>query len=90
MSSPKQFLLLLTALMSALTGVLAGPRGVDARPSQAEAQLVAVVQAIAPASAAATRPEQPVPALTEATRLALAVLTEPKPFAPLTGVRLNE
>ena len=87
-----EFLLVLSALMSALTGAFTGPRDGEARPSQAEAQLVAVAQAAAPAKLAALRPRQPLPTIAALSsfvpRTALAIA--PALPAPLAFVRLIE
>ena len=51
-----QFLLLLSALLSAVTGAFAGPRPMGAGMEQAEAQVVASALPAARAQAAAVRP----------------------------------
>jgi len=54
-----QFLLLLSALLSAVTGVFAGPRAVEVRVSQSEAQVVAAAIPAAPLQTQAQRPVDP-------------------------------
>jgi hypothetical protein len=51
-----QVLLFLTALLSALTGVIAGPHGDESRLARAEQRLVGVVAEVAPAASVALRP----------------------------------
>ena len=84
-----QFLLLLSALLSAVTGAFVGPRAMAAQVSQAEAQ-------VAPASAAA-RAESPVlvPVQTPGRfaaepQPAIAAPVLPIAAAPLADIRLNE
>ena len=83
-----QFLLLLSALLSTLTGAIAGVRPVDAQVSQAESMLVAQStptarqQGVASPIARASRPE-----LVRA--IALLDLAVARP-APLDLVRLIE
>lgn len=86
-----EFLLVLSALLSALTGAFTGPREGEARPSQAEAQMVAFAEASAPIRAAALRPAQALPSIA---RLAASPVAEIAPvpalLAPLAFIRLNE
>jgi hypothetical protein len=82
-----QFLLLLSALLSAVTGAFAGPRAADAPVNQVESQqeaarltpLRAEKAAVVKAPVWAVRGSAPpkLPALVEA----------PAPSAPLTGIR---
>lgn len=53
-----QFLLLLSALLSTVTGAFAGPRAVEAQVSQSEAHVVATARPAARAIAAAQLPLQ--------------------------------
>ena len=87
-----EFLLVLSALMSALTGAFTGPREGETRLGQAEAQLVAVAQAAAPAQAAAIRPRQSLPTIAERAGYApqAALTFAPAPLAPLAFIRLIE
>lgn len=85
-----QFLLLLSALLSAVTGAFAGPRAVEAPVSQAEAQVVATARPAAQSQLAAMTPLRE-PGQARAERKghapAPAVLIAD---APLTDIRLNE
>jgi hypothetical protein len=51
-----QILLLLSALLSALTGAFVGPASADVRMDRAEAQIGAPAETAAPSRAAAARP----------------------------------
>ena len=84
-----EFLLVLSALMSALTGAF-GPRAVEPRLGQAEAQLVAVAEAAAPARAAALRPVQALPSIAALSRYVPDIAPAPALLAPLAFVRLIE
>jgi hypothetical protein len=83
-----QFLLLLSALLSALTGVF-GPRA-DMRVEQAGSQIAAVAQAAAPTRIAATRPEQGLLTLRELARVVPSPRVEPARLVPLARVRFIE
>ena len=85
-----EFLLVLSALLSALTGAFTGPRDGEARPSQAEAQLVAIAQAGAPVKAAALRPVQAVPPIARLSRQVPDIAPAPALLAPLAFIRLIE
>ena len=85
-----EFLLVLSALVSALTGAFAGPRVGDARPSQAEAQLVAIAEVAVPARAAALRPQQALPSIATLSLHVPEVAPAPALLAPLAFVRLIE
>jgi hypothetical protein len=85
-----QFLLLLSALLSALTGGFVGPRAPEPQANQVEAQqesvlaspvrAAAAVVALAPARPLRTAVSQPPP----------AIVSAPAPSAPLTSVRWLE
>ena len=85
-----EFLLVLSALLSALTGAFTGPRAGETRLDRAEAQLVAIAEIAAPAKAAVERPQQALPSVV---RLS-AYVPEPAPMpagsAPLAFIRLIE
>ena len=85
-----EFLLVLSALLSALTGAFTGPRDGEARPSQAEAQLVAFAQAGAPAKVAALRPVQPLPPIARLSSQVPETAPAPALLAPLAFIRLIE
>ena len=87
--STMEFLLVLSALMSALTGAF-GPRATEARLAQAEAQLVAVAEAAVPARAAALRPDQALPSIAELSRHVPEIAPAPALLAPLAFIRLIE
>ncbi len=90
MSGPAmEFLLVLSALMSALTGAF-GPRATEARLAQAEAQMVAVAEAAIPARIAAPRPQQALPSIVALSRDVPAIKAAPALLAPLAFVRLIE
>ena len=54
-----QILLLLSALLSALTGAFVGPASADVRMDRAEAQIGAPAEAVTPSQAPAARPIEP-------------------------------
>jgi hypothetical protein len=85
-----QFLLLLSALLSAVTGAFAGPRSVDAPANQVEAQQHAPLVAPLRAQQAAVviAPSRPV-RRSLSPRLP-AIIEAPAPAAPLTSVRWLE
>lgn len=83
-----QVLLFLTALLSALTGVVAGPRADDSRLAHAQQSLIAVAEAVAPASAAAVRPAPAAPALVRT--MLFPTQAPPARPAPLATVKLVE
>lgn len=85
-----EFLLVLSALLSALTGAFTGPRDGEARPSQAQAQLIAVAEAGAPLRAAAQRPVQALPAIARLSSHAPVLAAVPALPAPLAFIRLIE
>jgi len=76
--------MILSALLSAVTGAFAGPRPAEARlHQQAAAHSVAVAPAAAEIAVPAVRPIQPVPARTA--RVAVA----PTPSAPLSAAPIE-
>jgi hypothetical protein len=85
-----QFLLLLSALLSAVTGAFAGPRAADAPVNQVEAQQEAALVAplLAENAAAARAPVQPI--RRSASPRLPALIEAPAPSAPLTSVRWLE
>jgi len=85
-----EFLLVLSALLSALTGAFTGPRDGEARPSQAEAQMVAFAQAGAQVKAAALRPVQAVPPIARLSSHVPEIAPAPALLAPLAFIRLIE
>lgn len=85
-----QVLLFLTALLSALTGIAAGPGADESRLGRAEERLVAALQVIAPAAAAAIRPSQPLPPLAISVTGNLKASSPPVRPAPLATVKLIE
>lgn len=85
-----QFLLLLSALLSAVTGAFAGPRAVEAPVSQAEAQVAATARPAARVMIAAILPQRELRrprADRETGAVAPAAVIA---AAPLTDIRLNE
>jgi hypothetical protein len=85
-----QFLLLLSALLSAVTGAFAGPRSADAPANQVEAQQQAPLIAPLRAEQAAVA-KAPLPPVRSSLSPQLPVLIEaPAPAAPLTSVRWLE
>ena len=84
-----EFLLALSALLSAFTGAFTGAR-TDARLDQAEAQMVAMAQAAAPARVAQERPAQALPSIVAVSGFAPKSLLLPAFAAPLGLVRLIE
>ncbi len=84
-----QFLLLLSALLSAVTGAFAGTRAVEAPVSQAEAQAPAAERVAAVAQAAVTLPLQRRPATIESRPIIFTPAALPA-AAPLADIRLNE
>lgn len=85
-----EFLLFLSALMSAVTGAFAGPRGVEARLDRAEAQMISFAQIAAPARAAVLRPAQELPSVFHVRRLVPERPPGPVRPSPLAKVRLVE
>lgn len=85
-----EFLLVLSALLSALTGAFTGPREGEPRPSQAEAQMVAFAEAGAPIRAAALRPVQTLPSIARLDSRVREIAPVPALLAPLAFIRLNE
>jgi hypothetical protein len=85
-----QFLLLLSALLSAVTGAFAGPRAADAPVNQVEAQQEAALVAplLAENAAAARVAVQPI--RRNASPRLPALIEAPAPSAPLTSVRWLE
>lgn len=83
-----QFLLLLSALLSAVTGVF-GPRA-DMRVEQAGQQIAAVAQAAAPTRVIVTRPSQALPTLRAVARFIPSPRPEPARPVPLARVRFTE
>jgi len=85
-----EFLLILSAVLSAVTGAFAGPRAPEARLHQeAPAQLVAFAQPSAPIAAPAARIETAVPSIAPILPDALPVLA-PAAAVPLYADRLIE
>lgn len=84
-----QFLLLLSALLSAVTGAFVGPRAVAAQVSQAEAQ-IAAPHAAARAESAVLIPIQALAGIAAEQRPAVTAPVLPIAAAPLADIRLNE
>ncbi len=85
-----QFLLLLSALLSAVTGAFVGPRTAHAQPNQVEAQQQAVVAAPARAQIAAVARERARPIRDGLSQPLPPIISAPAPAAPLTSVRWLE
>lgn len=85
-----QFLLLLSALLSAVTGAFAGPRALEAPVSQAEAQVAAIARPAARAQLAAVVPLREPGRVLAARKPVFAAAPAPIAAAPLTDIRLNE
>ncbi|MFN3726868.1 MAG: hypothetical protein ACK4SZ_11260 [Allosphingosinicella sp.] len=85
-----EFLLVLSALLSALTGAFTGPRDGEARLGQAEAQLIAAAEAGAPIRTAALRPVQALPSIARLSGYWPEIAPAPALPAPLAFVRLIE
>lgn len=85
-----QFLLLLSALLSAFTGLSAGPRVDQVRMEQAEAQVVALAPPAARRHAEAQRPAQPCAAVPLRTGADAPKRPALAPAAPLASVCLIE
>jgi hypothetical protein len=85
-----EFLMILSALLSAVTGAFAGNRTAEARLHQpAAAQSVAMAQPVAVAAVPAIRPVQEIPAQTQHVAPAEAP-SAPLPSAPVETDRLLE
>ncbi len=85
-----EFLLVLSALLSALTGAFTGPRDGETRLGQAEAQLIAAAEAGAPIRTAALRPLHPLPSIAQLSSHVPDIAPAPALLAPLAFVRLIE
>lgn len=85
-----QFLLLLSALLSAVTGAFVGPRPAEAQVNQVEAQQQAVLGSPVRAQKVAVAPARGAPARHEVAPLLLPIISAPAPSAPLTSVRWLE
>ena len=85
-----QFLLLLSALLSAVTGAFVGPRTVHAQTNQVEAQQQAVVATPARAQIAAVARARARPIRDGLLQPLPAIISAPAPVAPLTSVRWLE
>lgn len=86
-----QFLLLLSALLSAVTGAFAGPRTVEAPVSQTEAQVAATARPVARAQLATILPRpEPGRVFAEPRKPFFSAPLLPIAAAPLTDIRLNE
>lgn len=85
-----EFLLVLSALLSALTGAFTGPRDGEARLGQAQAQLIAAAEVGTPIRAEALRPAQALPSIVLLSRNAPQIAPAPALLAPLAFIRLIE
>lgn len=85
-----QVLLLLTALMSALTGVFAGARADDSRLARAEAPLVAAAEAVAAVPAVVLRPASVLPSVAASAAFVPPPRPAGLPAFALATVRLLE
>jgi hypothetical protein len=85
-----QFLLLLSALLSAVTGVFAGPRAAEVQVSQAEARIVTTANPAARAHAETQRPVDPCLNRIDQAAGAPAVPPAPPISPPLKNVCLIE
>ena len=86
-----QFLLLLSALMSALSGAFTGPRVAGTQMDQVEAQQFAPTAVAAQASAIAEEPTGAAPvAVTEVAAAVAPADRAPILAPPLADIRLNE
>ena len=85
-----QFLLLLSALLSAVTGAFAAPRAERAPVGQVEAHQVALAPAPARAVALVARPESALPTVRESAVLADHEAPAPILPTPLDSVRRTE
>jgi hypothetical protein len=85
-----EFLLVLSALLSALTGAFTGPRDGETRLGQAEAQMIAAAEAGAPIRIAALRPLQALPSIASLSSHVPKIAPAPVLLAPLAFVRLIE
>jgi hypothetical protein len=91
MSMPAmEFLLVLSALLSALTGAFTGPRDGEARLGHAQAQLIAAAEVGTPVRTAALRPVQALPSIVLLSSHAPEIAPAPALLAPLAFIRLIE
>jgi hypothetical protein len=85
-----EFLMILSALLSAVTGAFAGPRPAEARVHQpAAAQSVAMAPPSAEVAVPAVRPVQAISAR-PAPIIAMPTLVAPLPATPIETDRLRE
>ena len=87
--SRMQVLLFLTALLSALSGVVAGPTVDESRRTHAQEQLIATVAAVAPARQSIVRPVQAAPSLARMILPGRIAVSPARP-APLSTVKFLE
>lgn len=85
-----QFLLLLSALLSAVTGAFVGPRVVAEQVSQAEAQVVTAARPAARAESSMLVPAEALSVVAVEPQPAFAAPVLPTAAVPLADVRLNE
>ena len=85
-----QFLLLLSALLSAVTGAFAAPRPERAPVGQVEAHQIAAAPAPARAIVLVARPESAHPTVAESAVLAVREAPAPILPSPLDSVRRTE
>jgi hypothetical protein len=89
--SAMEFLLIVSALLSAVTGALTGTRGVEAAPPhEAAAEAVVVTRAAAVAVAPIAQTETPAAPLTEREQSLPIPASAPPASAPLETDRLIE
>lgn len=85
-----QFLLLLSALLSAVTGAFAGPRAVEARVSQSEARVVAAPRPVQQAQAPERSLSSSAPPVARNVDVFYAASDVLPADAPLASIRLIE